>query len=309
MSTYSLQRYTSDGSNRNFNVPFQYLSKPHIEVRLDGVITQAYTWLNDSTIQLNSAAASGVVVELRRNTPKETRLVNFQDASVLTEKDLDVDSEQCFFVAQEAIDQAVLALYVGSDNKIDAEGSSIKNLPEPTSDDEVANKQYVDSVALGVLPLPLSVANGGTGATDAQGILDLIGLSDPALVDTALQPAAIGTTVQAYDADTAKLDVAQNFTLPQRSALLTANSGTFDLSAKQNFKCTAAGAVTLLFTNRSDGLSGSVIFINGGNHAIAAHANTKITAADLTKIQATGTYRIDYISDGTNAYCSVVGGY
>ena len=104
-------------------------------------------------------------------------------------------------------------------------------------------------------------------------------------------------------------DVAQNFTLPQRSALLTDNDGNFDLAAKQNFKCTTSAGLTLTFTNQADGLSGSIVFINASNHAIAAHANTKLTTSDLTKLSATGTYRIDYMTDGTNALCSVVGPY
>lgn len=129
--------------------------------------------------------------------------------------------------------------------------------------------------------------------------------SAPAFLDSA----DIGTTVQAYDIDTAKTDVAQNFTSPQRSALLTDNDGSFDLAAKQNFKCTTAGAVTLTFANQADGLSGSIIFVNASNHTVSAHANTKLTASDLAKLSATGTYRIDYLSDGTNAYCSVIGSY
>ena len=106
-----------------------------------------------------------------------------------------------------------------------------------------------------------------------------------------------------------KTDLSQNFTAPQRSALLTDNDGNFDLSAKQNFKCTTAAGLTLTFTNQADGLSGSVYFINASNHAIAAHANTKLTTSDLTKLSATGTYRVDYLTDGTNALCSVVGPY
>lgn len=119
-----------------------------------------------------------------------------------------------------------------------------------------------------------------------------------------LAPAAIGVTVQAYDVDTAKTDVAQNYTAPQRSAILTDNDANFDLSAKQNFKCTPTGAATLTFTNQVDGLSGSVLLINGSNYGISAHANTKISSAALTRISATGTYRVDYVSDGTNAYCT-----
>lgn len=158
----------------------------------------------------------------------------------------------------------------------------------------------------------LTVGRGGTGATTLTGLAKGNGAAafTAAVAGTDyLAPTAIGTTVQAYDANTAKTDVAQNFTLPQRSALLTDNDGSFDLAAKQNFKCTTAGAVTLTFTSQADGLSGSIIFVNSSNHTVSAHANTKLTAADLSKLSATGTYRIDYLSDGTNAYCSVVGAY
>lgn len=113
----------------------------------------------------------------------------------------------------------------------------------------------------------------------------------------------------AFLATIARLGTAQNFTAPQRSAILTDNDGSFDLAAKQNFKCTTSGALTLTFANQQDGLSGSVIFINSGNHTVSAHANTKISANDLAKLSVSGTYRIDYLSDGTNAYCSVAGAF
>ena len=114
----------------------------------------------------------------------------------------------------------------------------------------------------------------------------------------------VGTDVQPYDAATAKTNAAQNYALPQRSALLIDNDLSFDLSAKQNFKATPTAGGALTFTNRADGLSGFVILVNGSNYAITAHANTKISATALARISATGTYRIDYASDGTNTYCT-----
>jgi len=149
----------------------------------------------------------------------------------------------------------------------------------------------------------------GLGSAAITSSSDYATAAQGTLAGTALQPSVIGVSVQAYDANTAKTNAAQNFTLPQRSALLTDNDGSFNLSAKQNFKCTTAGAVTLTFTNQVDGLSGSIVFVNSSNHTVSAHANTKLTAADLAKLSVTGTYRIDYLSDGTNAYCSVVGAY
>ena len=113
----------------------------------------------------------------------------------------------------------------------------------------------------------------------------------------------IGTDVQAYDADTAKLDVDQSWTGAQRGTPTTDNDLSFDLSAANNFTCTPSASGTLTFTNHTSGQSGFVLLVNGSNYAIAAAATTKITTADLTKISATGTYLLSYYDDGTNAYC------
>lgn len=115
----------------------------------------------------------------------------------------------------------------------------------------------------------------------------------------------IGTDVQPYDADAAKLDVDQTWTGAQRGTLTTDNDGSFDQSASNNFKCTPTGAAALTFTNHTAGQSGLVLFINGSNYAITAAATTYIAAADLTKLSATGTYLVAYLDDGTNAYCTV----
>ena len=40
--------------------------------------------------------------------------------------------------------------------------------------------------------------------------------------------------------------------------------------------------------------------INSSAYAFTAHTNTKIAAADLTKIGATGTYVLPYLCDGTD---------
>jgi len=59
----------------------------------------------------------------------------------------------------------------------------------------------------------------------------------------------------------------------------TDNDGSFDLAVGNDFKCTTAGGFTLTFTNPVAGQCGNIMFINGGNHAIAAHACVAISAA------------------------------
>jgi hypothetical protein len=113
----------------------------------------------------------------------------------------------------------------------------------------------------------------------------------------------IGTDVQAYDADTAKTDVAQTFSASQRGTVTTDNDGSFDMSVTNNFLCTPTGGFALTFTNITAGQSGNIILVNGSNYAITAAAATKVASTTLATISATGTYWLSYYSpDGTNVY-------
>jgi hypothetical protein len=109
------------------------------------------------------------------------------------------------------------------------------------------------------------------------------------------------------DAQIAKTDVAQTFTLPQRGTVTTDNDLSFDLSATNNFTCTPTAGGTLTFTNIAAGQSGFIKLVNGSNYAITAAATTKVTTTFLATISATGTYIISYFSDGTNVYCATAG--
>jgi microcystin-dependent protein len=132
--------------------------------------------------------------------------------------------------------------------------------------------------------------NGGTGFADAVAGTDY------------LAPAAIGTTVQGYDAATAKTDVSQDFTAPQRAAPLTDDDGTFDLSVANNFNCAPVGAVALTFINPVAGQTGIIRFTNGAAFAVTKAASTKSNSTFLTTVSATGTYLIGYYCDGTDTF-------
>jgi hypothetical protein len=112
----------------------------------------------------------------------------------------------------------------------------------------------------------------------------------------------IGTSVQAYDADTAKTDVAQTFTASQRGTVTTDNDLSLDLSVTNNFKATPTGSATLTFTNMTAGQSGFILLDNSGAYTISAHANTKVSTTALATISAAGQFLLSYFSDGTNTY-------
>ena len=114
----------------------------------------------------------------------------------------------------------------------------------------------------------------------------------------------IGSTVQAYDADTAKTDVAQTFTASQRGTVTADNDLSFDMDATNFFKCTPTGNGTLTFTNITAGQSGNIWLDNSGGYTISAASSTYIASADLTTISTAGIYFISYYSDGTNVMVS-----
>ena len=113
---------------------------------------------------------------------------------------------------------------------------------------------------------------------------------------------AVGSDVQAYDADNAVTDAAQTFTVSQRGTITTDNDLSFDQNATNNFQCTPSGSGTLTFTNHTSGQSGNILLVNSGGYAISLAATTKGDANLATTISVAGTYWLSYYDDGTNAY-------
>jgi hypothetical protein len=101
--SYSIANYTGDGSTTQFTVPFPFISRDHVSALVNGSAVP-FVWLNDSLIALTAAPAAAAKVVIQRSTSRGTRLVDFQDAQILTEEQLDTSSLQSFYLAQEAFD-------------------------------------------------------------------------------------------------------------------------------------------------------------------------------------------------------------
>lgn len=102
---FSYAKYLADGSNRTFNVPFSYLDRSHVSVKVNGA-TKSFAWLTSNSIRLNQTPESGSEVVIRRSTPNVKPLVDFVDGATITERDLDLLAYQNIYLNQEAADMA-----------------------------------------------------------------------------------------------------------------------------------------------------------------------------------------------------------
>ena len=146
----SFVRYTGNNSTTSYSIPFSYRSTADLTVTLAGVATTAFT-LNSAgtTLTFNSAPAQDVAIEIRRRTSQGTKLVDYASGSVLTENDLDTDSDQAFFMSQEAIDDAGDVIKVSNVNfQWDAQNKRVTNVADPTNAQDLATKNYLENTWL-----------------------------------------------------------------------------------------------------------------------------------------------------------------
>jgi hypothetical protein len=147
----SFANYTGDGSNKNFAVPFGYITQSNVTVLVNNV-SVPFTWLNGSLVQATTAPATGASVQVRRTTQKAQPLVDFQDASTLTESDLDLFSQQMLYIAQEAFDGQ--STMVGPDDTTDqmnAHNKRIINLADPINPQDAATKNWMETASTSTL--------------------------------------------------------------------------------------------------------------------------------------------------------------
>lgn len=218
--------YTASAAQTDFTISFPYVQTSHILVYEDGVLQTEgagndYTIVSSTICRFTAGLVGGEEIVLVRDTSSTVRLVDYATASTLTEEDLDNDSIQAFYMAQEAVDDANTKLgKVATTGFWDFESLASVNVPVPTVDGAVSSKKYVDDtvVALGNVPGAVNPtdddkvlrASGGlwTWVTvTASFLTDVVAFMQTFLTSANAAAArtnlgvAIGSDVQAYDAD------------------------------------------------------------------------------------------------------------
>lgn len=113
---YSYAQYPGNGATVNFSVPFPYLLRSHVRLYLgynlqtggyDQLLADGtgYTWNTGGTqITLSAPHGPGQLLTIKRETPTNSRLVDWADGSRVVADNLDTADLQVFYAVQEQLD-------------------------------------------------------------------------------------------------------------------------------------------------------------------------------------------------------------
>lgn len=321
---YSLNRFQGDGVTTQWAIQFAggYIDSTHVKAYSIDPLTSisealTLTFISPYLVEVTPAVAASKRLVIYRDTPKATPLVNFEDGAVYNERNMDKVVSQSVFVAAEVTDSASVALEAAiaaagaagevSTTAIAAAATAVSEAAAAAASAVLAAASAVDAAASAASIDPsvyLTKAGNLSDIADPATALATLG-GEPADA-TILKAADIGVAVQAHDADTAKLDVAQSWAAPQNASGQSGTSLTVDLASGQDVTSLTPGAGgALTFTNKAAGRHGTIFFNNAGGYAITKPANTYTASDFLTTISAAGIYTISYwCPDGTNIVLS-----
>src|SRR6056300_107970 len=143
----SFVRYTGNGTTTTYAIPFSYRDTADLSATVAGVNITAYTLDAAGTnLTFTTAPANGSAIEIRRTTSQTTKLVDYVSGSVLTESDLDTDSDQAFYMSQEAIDKAGDVISLDNvDFNWDVQNKRLTNVADPVNNTDAVNKQFISN--------------------------------------------------------------------------------------------------------------------------------------------------------------------
>ena len=219
-ASYIVNSSSAQGTT-DFTFTFPYIKEEHIEVYLNYTkITQGsgsaqyqvITNVSPKLIRLNTGTASANLrVEIRRNSSLDTPLVDYADGSTLTANDLDTSALQSLYIDQELKDNQGKTVSVDEDTGLPSLGESgtnlrLTNVADPTSAQDAATKNYIDTFTGNIDGRDLSVDGAKLDGIEANATADQTNAEIRAAVEAASDSNVF------TDADHTKLNAAATLT-------------------------------------------------------------------------------------------------
>ena len=98
---------TGNGSETDYNFTFEYLKESDIKASVNGVVTTAFTLPSATLLRFNTAPVNGALIRIYRDTATDTPYATFVSGSSIRAQDLNNNSTQMLFSAQERVNFSV----------------------------------------------------------------------------------------------------------------------------------------------------------------------------------------------------------
>jgi hypothetical protein len=237
---------------------------------VDGVIT-SFTFLNASTVTISPAPVNGAVIDIRRETPKDSVPVDFTDGSVLLESDLDLLASFNLYTAQEASDGVEDAITRDSTGVWDADNRRIKNVATPVNANDAVNKTWAETA------MSSQLASATTQATNAANSATSASASA-----TSASGSATTATTKASEASASASAAATSASNASTSATNAATSATSAGNSASNAASSASAAAASQAAVSADAASASASASSATSSASAASGSATSAAGSAT---------------------------
>lgn len=264
---YSYVRYSGNGSTTNYTFSFPTISQDHIKVRVNGTLVTNWSFLSSSTIQFATAPANAAVIEIRRETPKDSSIVNFTDGSVLLERDLDLLATWQLYVAQETEDDLEDTIRTDSQGRFDANNKRIINVADPVNAQDAVTKTWSETAMSSQLAQATSQATAAAGSASAA-----------AGSASAAATSASNASTSASNAATSATGASTSATAASGSATAAANSATAAGTSATNANSSAVAAASSATASAGSATTATTQATNAAASAVSA-ANSAAAAA------------------------------